>query len=256
MPNEKPPEVVLDADQWEDPTVEFFGTITKCEFRTSDDAKAKDGRTFTEIRGYPRAVRTWHVEVERMDAVYDLPDGESAPVTVYMTIDLERLVNQRLVPLTMSRGDNKPTYTVGKWKDNGFLPGRDPESLVGRKAQFKLERTHKFSGMMAKDILYPIKALPEGFVFDGEVSRFTVKERPGSLEQSAAEVEGTEAATEFDIGTLVGLPVEPGPEVYEFVKDYTDLPDDVKAGLVTGELQAALIEDGKMTAKKGKLVLA
>ena len=256
MPDEKLPEVVLDADQWEDPTVEFFGTITKCEFRTSDDAKAKDGRTFTEIRDLPRAIRTWHVEVERMDAVYDLPDGESAPVTVYMTIDLERLVNGKLVPLTMSRGDNKPTYTVGKWKDNGFLPGRDPGSLVGRKAQFKLERTHKFSGMMAKDILYPIKALPEGFVFDGEVSRFTVKERPGSLEQSAAEVEGTAASAEFDISTLAGLPIEPGSEVYEFVKDHTDLPDDVKSGLVTGELQAALIEDGKMKDKKGKLALA
>ena len=256
MTDERPPEVVLDADQWEDPTVEFFGTITKCEFRTSDDAKAKDGRTFTEIRELPRAIRTWHVEVERMDAVYDLPDGESAPVTVYMTIDLERLVQGKLVPLTMSRGDNKPTYTVGKWKDNGFLPGRDPGSLVGRKAQFKLERTHKFSGMMAKDILYPIKALPEGFTYDGDISRFTVKERPGSLEQSAAEVEGTAAeAAEFDIKVLVGLPVEPGPEVFAFVKDH-DLPDDVKTGLVTGEYQANLIEEGKMKDKKGKLALA
>lgn len=248
------PIVPLDTSKWEEPIIDFFGVVRKSEYRTTDDAKGKDGRTFTETRGLPRPGRTWHVEIERLDAIYDLPDGATAPVTVYMTVDLERLSNGRMVPVPY--GDNKPTFTVDKWNEAGLRLAPTPGAVIGKKAQFRLERTHKFGSMVAKDIVYPTKLLPDGYEFTGEVSRFQVRERT-SLEQAAEAVEASTAPIEVvDIPALL-VGVESTDEgIQAFVKAHPDLPGDVKVALLTEDLVGQYIADGTLVVKDGLLALA
>ena len=244
------PIVPLDTSKWEEPVTDFFGVVTKSEYRTTDDAKGQDGRTFTESRGLPRPGRTWHVEIQRLDAIYDLADGTTAPVTVYMTVDLERLSNGRMISVPF--GDNKPTFTVDKWNESGLRLAPAPGAVIGKKAQFRLERTHKFGGMTAKDIVYPTKLLPDGYQYTSEVTRFQVKEKT-SLEQAAEAVEASTGPAEVDVPSLLVGTENTDEGIQAFVKAHPDLPGDVKVALLTEGLADQYISDGALVVKAGKL---
>lgn len=256
MPDEAPI-IPLDTSEWAEPTTEFVGKVTKSEFRTTDDATGKDGRTFTETRGLPRAIRTWHVEVERFDALFDLPDGENAPVTAYMTVDLERLTDGTISPV--ARGQNKATFVTDKWAEAGLRLGVSPEKAVGVNAEFTLLRTKMFSGMAAKDILYPTKILPQDFKYEGDVRHFQVK-GDQSLADFAEEAQPTAAAeptAEVDVASLlVGLNADDPKAVNAFIKEHPEIAGDVRVDIVTGDYVEALIKDGKLKKSKAGVLAA
>lgn len=239
------PIIPLTTGEWAEPTTEFVGICRVSKFQTTDESKGKDGRTFTESRGLPRAARQWHVEVERFDAIYDLPDGQNAPVTVYMTIDLERFSDGTLSPVP--RGDNKATFTVDKWSEAGMRLGVKPEVAEGVIAHYTLLRTKMFRGAAAKDILYPTKILPKDYKYEGDIRHFEVK-GDQSLADVAAESETSVAAVpEVDVAALlVEAKLNPDDEaaVLAFVKAHPELPAETKVGVTTGELVDSLIEAG------------
>lgn len=252
------PIIPVDSSQWEEPVNEFPATITVCDFRTTNDARGKDGRTFTETRGYPRAGRTWHVEAQRLDAVRDMLDGTTSPVTAFMTVDMEHMVNGQMKPVM--RGDNKVTYISDRWGTAGMRVGITPETLVGKNAWFKQERTHKFGSgdfAPAKDLLYPLRILPEDYKFDGEIIRFKQRAQEQSLEEAAEEVAAAPVQTgEMDVSVLVGLPAEHDLAVYgTFIKEHSELPDSLKVKLVGPDLVEGLVKEGKLKVKDGKLIL-
>jgi len=236
------PLVPLDTAQWQEPTLEFVGEVKVCEFRTTDDAKGRDGRTFTETRGLPRPGRTWHVEVDRLDAVYDLEDGTNAPVRVYMTVDLERLIDGVMSPVT--RGDNKPTFTIDQWSKAGIRLMPDPTRVVGVRAEFTLARTKMFRGAAAKDVLYPTKILAKDFQFAGEVRHFQVKAKatPTNLDDYAT-ASPTLESSGVDVAALVrseGLDLADRTAVQAFIKSHPELPAEDKVALATGEFVEAV----------------
>lgn len=253
------PIIPVDSSQWEEPVHEFPGVITVCKFLTTDDAKGKDGRTFTETRGLPRPGRTWHVEVERLDAIRDMLDGTTSPITAFMTIDMERLGEGGMRPVL--RGDNKVTYVSDKWAQANFRVGVKPESLVGKRAQFKQERTHKFGSgdfAPAKDLLYPLRELPADWKFTGDVLRFKQRAQEQTLEEAAGEVtsSGSDSTGEWDVSVLVGLPAKHDLAVYgPFIQEHSDLPGDMKIGLVGPDLVDGLVKEGKLKVEDGKLAL-
>ena len=257
MPDNEVPIIPLDSSKWEEPVTDFFGEVVKSEYRTTDDAKGHDGRTFTESRGLPRPGRSWHVEIKRLDAVYDLADGTTAPVTVYMDIDLERLVNGRMVPVPP--GNNKPTFVIDRWNKAGLVLAPKPEAAIGKKAQFRTERTHDFGGpQRAKSLTYPLKLLPDGYEFAGDVIRFQVKEKT-SLEQAAELVEGStapaEQVAEVDVPSLLVGTENTSADLQAFVAAHPDLSAEIKIALLTEDLVGQYVSDGVLVVKEGKLTL-
>lgn len=257
------PFIPLDTSQWTEPTRRFLGKLTMCRYGTTDDAKGKDGRTFTETRGLPRPTRTFRVEVERLDAIYDLPTGDHAPVMAYLTLDLEKkLKDGRIVPLSIGgKGDNKPTFTLIKWATAGVSLAPDPSVNEGLIAEWEELPSKLFGGMAAKGILYPVKLLPKDYKFDGEVQHFEVKrEQTADLDQMAAEATAVDsAAATFDDDELAAMLVGTTDETETtgpFVKAHGELPADIKLGIVTGDVQTRLVADGKLVkGKDGKYAL-
>lgn len=254
------PDILLDPEKWTEPTEQFFGKVIECGFGTTDDSKGKDGRTFTETRGLPRAIRTWRTVIERLDAVYDLEDGTTAPVHVYMTIDLERYVDGKFIPISISKGANKATFTVTKWNSAGARLAPDPTKNVGKIFEFERLRSKLFGTVAAKDITYPLKALPDNFVYQGDVRHFQPK--AASLDDAAASVEAvSEAASTaaaFDEDELVNLLVGVTADDVAALttsKAYEYVTGEPRVKLIDGDLQKGLIAAGKLVVADGKYAL-
>ncbi len=254
------PNIVLDPTQWTEPSEQFFGKIIECGFGTTDDSKGRDGKTFTEFRELPRPIRTWRVVIERLDAVYDLDDGTTPPVHVYMTIDLERYVDGKFIPVSISKGANKATFTVTKWTEAGVRLAPDPTKNVGKICEFERLRSKMFGSVAAKDITYPLKVLPENFVFQGDIRHF--KPKAISLDEAAATVEteaqaASAAATidEDELATLlVGVLVDDIPALTAS-KAYEAVTGDARVKLIDGNFQKELLAAGKLVVVDGKYAL-
>lgn len=260
MVDEVVPDILLDPSKWTEPTEQFFGKVVTCKLGTTDDAKDKEGRTFTELRGLPRAIRTWHVVIERLDAVYDLEDGRTAPVHVYMTIDLERYVDGKFIPATINKGNNKATFTVTKWSDAGLRLAPKPEANEGKLCEFERLRSKMFGTMAAKDITYPLTILPENFEFKGDVRHF--KPKAVSLDDAAANVEAESqaagAVAPYDEDELVALLVGVAADDVAALtqsKAYEYVTGDAKVKLIDGDLQKGLIAADKLVVIDGKYAL-
>jgi hypothetical protein len=253
------PDIGLDPSKWTEPTEQFFGKIIECGFGSTDDSKGKDGRTFTESRGLPRPIKTFRAVIERLDAVYDLDDGTSAPVHVYLSLDLERYVDGKFIPANLNKGSNKATFTLTKWNENGVRLAPDPTVNVGKICEFERLRSKLFGNVAAKDITYPLNTLPDNYVFTGEMRHF--KPKSSSLDDAAASVEASTpaaVAAAYDEDELVALLVDVVADDVAALtqsKAFEYVSGEARVKLVDGDLQKGLVAAGKLVVIDGKYAL-
>lgn len=233
------PDIPLDPTKWEIPTQRFFGRINVCRKVTTDDIKDKEGNTFTELRQWPSPGKVFQVEIERHDAVYQLPDGTTAPVKRYLSLDLHRFNEREHKVVPVAPGDNKVTFTLTKWIAAKIQLEPTPEKNEGLDCEFEFIPTKMFRGNAAKNILYPIKVMPKGWTYEGEVEVFQVKEQI----QDLAEDSGT-PATDISVSSNGHGPTQEMTEA-----DLIALFDGLKA-----DDEDAMVE--LMAANKGRLSTA
>ena len=264
--------ISLDPTKWAEPKESLIGRIVKCEYSDTDQAKSRDGETFTEMRGWPRAGQTWVVEVERLDAVYvNSETGEKSPIKRYLSVDLERY-DEKATPPQMkpvTQGNNKAQFLLGKWNDKLKL-APDPTKNVGAVCEFELLRSKNFGGPQpAKNLLYPLKVLARpdqgaDFVFHGEVQEISFdpsRNEGESLEDAAAsqETEKPKAKSEqMDeeavFNALVGIDPEDEDALTKFVtSNKANIPSAIKTALIAGDFIQAAIEAGSLKVEDGKL---
>jgi len=242
------PDILLDPATWAESYEEFPGKVIECRFRPS-------GEKYNETLGLMRPIKQWQVIVERLDAIYDLPDGTTAPVRVYLTIDLERQVGQgpnaRIVASLKKDTESKGTFCVGAWIKAGFDIGRDPSTAEGTVAMFRRWRSKQFGTLTAKNLLIPTEKLPAGYSYEGEISRFVVQQSE-TLEEAAAP-----AAVNFEdvAAKLVGQPAD-DPDVALLSDPVFAGNASLKTALVSGKPVTDLQEKGLITVDDGVIALA
>ena len=250
-------EIPLDPGAWTEPTETFVGKLVTCARSDTDQSRGKDGRTFTESRGYPRALRTFKVVIERADAVWDNTDGTTSPAKEYMELNLEKFVDGRFIPMNLSKGNNKPTFTLEMWKKAGVSLAPDPTVNEGHYYVFTKLRSKMFGTVAAKGIIYPTQKLPDDYAYKGDIRH--IASNTASLDDAASAVEAgsTEAATAatFDEGELaallVGVKVDDTAAITAFIGEHKELPANVRLELVDGDIQKRLVEAGTLTVEKG-----
>jgi len=250
-------EVPLDPSKWTEPTEEFPAKLVECRRGTTDDAHGKDGRTFTEARGLPRPSQTFRVTWERLDAVWDNEDGSTSPVKVYLALDLEKYVDGRFISLALSKGNNKPTFTLDQWKKcSGISLAPDPTVNEGGIYMVTRLRSKMFGSVAAKDISYPTAKLPDDYVYKGDVRH--IKSQATSLDDAAASVEAESdtaaKAASFDedelAGLLAGVKADDAAAMTAFISTHKEIPANIRLELVDGGPQKALVEAGKLAVSE------
>lgn len=250
-------EVPLDPGAWTEPEEKFIARLAECRRSTTDESHGKDGRTFTEARQLPRPLQQFRVVWERLDAVWENADGTVSPVKVYMTLDLEKFVDGRVISMALSKGNNKATYTLEMWKKAGVRLAPDPTVNEGCIFEVTRLRSKLFGTVSAKDITYPIQKFPEGYVYKGDIRR--IQSQATSLDDAAAGVEATvqtsSQAASFDedelAALLAGVPAEDTAALTAFVGTHKEIPADMRLALIDGAPQKALIEAGKLAVIDG-----
>jgi len=260
------PMIPLDPTKWVEPEERVIAKIVECRYTDTDQAKTKEGVTFTDYQNLPRPKRQWKVVIEMYDRVYKSSvDGAISPVKRYMTIDLERYDEKKREWVPMAKGNNKAFFTIEKWSAKKLLLHPDPTKWEGAVCEFVYLRSKMFGGgNAAKDILYPerLLAMPgQEYEYRGEVTEieYTPKDDDsvGSLEDSATAMAagsgGTGAAkapavdmlSAEDIkAALAELGVTEQPEedsdgakvIARYMKDNkAAIPGTIKVALVNGD---------------------
>lgn len=264
--------IPLDPNQWESPQETFIAVIRRCEYSDTDHSKTKEGETFTEFFKLPRPAQTWEVAVERLDAVYiNKVTREESPMVRYQTLQLERFDDRKKQMVPVTQGDNKNSFVIGKWLA-AKVKLQDPTSNVGLVCQFTLEKTHKFGGNHAKNLLYPTKVLgsigvegKDDFEYNGDVEGYEFDpDRDGatSLDDAAAAIDSANksnsasskakekvpALSDADLLKLfVGKSPDDEDAATEIVQEHkASLTTAQKTSLITGSLIEAALEEGKL----------
>ena len=170
----RPPQGVpgIDPRGWIEPKETFPGVVITSEYRQCDP-KYMEPNQFRTV-ALPRAVWQWDLRVERLDAVYQLPDGSQAAVVRYGGYDLERWNNRTGEIEAVNLRSNKEQQIGNAWVSL-FSTVEPPESLLGKKAMFEFYPSKRVSkNNVAKNILLPISALPPDWTFTGEKQVFVV----------------------------------------------------------------------------------
>lgn len=266
--------MTMDMSQWAEPKETFIGRLVKCDFSDTDQAKNRDGLTFTELRNIPRAIKTWVTEVERLDAVFVNKDtGEKSPVKRFMSVDLERFDDRDKKFHPVTQGNGKAAFLAERWNKVIKL-GSNPSVFEGAIFEFELLRSKSFGGPQpAKNLMYPLRQLANvaraaSYQYHGDVMEieFTPKGDEQSLEDAAEAVQAQAQQTrgqptlgEDEVLKLVaeaGLDPENDDALTAFVTAHkAALPSSVKQGIVTGEWVPAQLEAGKLVVVEGVLAL-
>ena len=270
------PFIPLDPTKWAEPKETFFGKLVICHYETTDDAKDKDGRTFTEVRNWPRPGQVWKVQVQRLDAVFvNKVTGEESPITRYQSIDLERYDERKREMVAVMQGNNKANFVIGKWLEAKVPLAPDPSKNQGMIAEWEFLRSKSFGGNIAKNMLYPIKvlALPgKDFEFRGDVERveFDPARNEGDLEGIAQAIDNSNAPTPSAKGSgsgmldeagidalLVGLVADDEDALMKVVGDHkSSIPSEHKKALLGGEYLEKALEAGRFVIVDGAFAKA
>jgi hypothetical protein len=287
--NTKAPLIPLDPTRWAEPKQKFIGRLTRCEYSDTDHAKSREGETFTEMRGWPRAGQTWEVAVERIDAqfvdkntneVMKNDDGSIARPHRYQTIDLERYDERTRAMKPITSGNNKANFVIGEWVKAKVRLNPNPAANVGMIAEFEVMFSKSFGGgQPAKNLLYPVKVLampgtpyeyrgdvenvqidPEsrgggsgggaGISLDNAAEGIEAGSNGASAPKAAAKTIGEAAVLEL----LVGL--APDADFSDFLAEHKgELDGPVRVGLVGGTYVPAMMEAGKLVIVDDVLAL-
>lgn len=273
--------VPLDPTKWEEPTEHFIGRLTKCRRSTTDEAKSKDGQTFTELRGWPQAGQTLEVEVERLDAVFvNKVTGEKSPVRRFMTLDLQRWNEREHRMVNAMQGQSKASFTLEKWGNAKVTLHPDPAVREGLVAEWELKRSIKIGKQTAKNVLYPVKVLaapgsPFDFRGDVEEIEFDPKDDDGagvSLDDAAETINSAAGANAGNgagatmsaildeagiLGLFAGIDPEDESAIMGVIAGHkAAIPATVKTSILSGEYISGAIEAGKLRVEAGLLVVA
>ena len=170
----RPPQGVpsIDPRGWIEPKETFPGVVIVSEYRECDP-KYMEPNQFRTV-ALPRAVWQWDLRVERLDAVYQLPDGSQAAVVRYGGYDLERWNNRTGEIEAVNLRSNKEQQIGNAWVSL-YGTVEPPETLLGKKAMFEFYPSKRVSkNNVAKNILLPISVLPPDWTFTGEKQVFVV----------------------------------------------------------------------------------
>ena len=261
IPSATPPPGVpgIDPRSWIEPKETFPGRVLVSAYRLCDP-KYMEPNQFRTVR-LPRQVWQWDLRVERLDAVYQLPDGSQVPVVRYGGYDLERY-NARTGTIDPTNLRSNKEVLIGNAWVGCFTTIEPPESLVGKMADFEFYPSKRIARNVAKNILLPIKVLAPDWTFTGEKQVFVVTRE--SQEARAAGGSGDAAATGTTEPTLTGpavsvadaetrLPVLlNGKNRNDIAGLINSLPSEVRHGdiidgLISGTLIEQLARDGKIT---------
>ena len=178
IPGATPPQTSLppgvpgaDPRGWIEPKETFPGKVIVSAYRLCDE-KYMEPNQFRTQR-LPRQIWQWDLRIERLDAVYQLPDGSQVPVVRYGGYDLERF-NSRTGDIEPTNlRSNKEVLIGGAWVQC-FGSIEPPEQLTGRMANFEFYPSKRLQRNVAKNVLLPITPLAPDFTFVGDKQVFIV----------------------------------------------------------------------------------
>ena len=263
LPSATPPAGVpsIDPRSWIEPKETFPGRVLVSAYRLCDP-KYMEPNQFRTVR-LPRQIWQWDLRVERLDAVYQLPDGSQVPVVRYGGYDLERY-NARTGTIDPTNLRSNKEVLIGNAWVTCFTTIEPPESLVGKMADFEFYPSKRISRNVAKNVLLPIKALPPDWTFVGDKEVFVVTREAQEARQAAAGGGGSAAQSTASTTAPTGVVVSVAAATMQLPellhgKNRNDiaglinsLPSEVRHGdiidgLISGTLIEQLARDGKIT---------
>lgn len=188
---------VFDPSTWKEPVDIIPVKVVKSRPRWSDPKynKATEFRPAFPNRGRgPEgdSIMQWDFQLERLDAEYALLDGTTAPVILYATVDLEKMVKGRdgqYQLQTVMKGRSKEALMLNAWTKAAGTLMPDPSRLEGQYWEVEYYRQKEMApNFYAKNVVLPKNALPPTYTFTGQKLVFKQKA------QDAA-AEGTDTAT-------------------------------------------------------------
>ena len=264
-PSATPPAGVpsIDPRSWIEPKETFPGKVIVSAYRLCDP-KYMEPNQFRTV-ALPRQIWQWDLRVERLDAVYQLPDGSQVPVVRYGGYDLERY-NARTGQIEPTNLRSNKEVLIGNAWVTCFTTIEPPESLVGKMADFEFYPSKRIARNVAKNILLPIRALAPDWTFTGDKQVFVVTREAQEARQaatggSAAGATGTSSSTTAVTGTVVSvadaetqLPaLLHGKNRNDIAGLINSLPTEVRHGdIIDGLISGTLIEQ---LARDGKIML-
>ena len=262
-PSATPPAGVpsIDPRSWIEPKETFPGRVIVSAYRLCDP-KYMEPNQFRTVR-LPRQIWQWDLRVERLDAVYQLPDGSQVPVVRYGGYDLERYNSRKGEIEPTNLRSNKEVLIGNAWV-TCFTTIEPPESLVGKIADFEFYPSKRISRNVAKNVLLPIRALPPDWTFVGNKEVFIVTREAQEARDAAAggggsaaqSTTGTIAPTGVVVSVAVATTQLPellhGKNRNDIAGLINSLPSEVRHGdiidgLISGTLIEQLARDGKIT---------
>ena len=270
-PSATPPPGVpgIDPRAWIEPKETFPGKVIVSAYRLCDP-KYIEPNQFRTV-ALPRTIWQWDLRVERLDAVYQLPDGSQVPVVRYGGYDLERY-NSRTGTIEPTNLRSNKEVLIGNAWVMCFTTIEPPESLVGKMAEFEFYPSKRIGRNVAKNILLPIKALAPDWTFVGDKQVFVVAQeahdaRTGGSDGHVSGITGTTTP----LVTGVSLPMADaerklptllhGKNRNDIAALINGLPNEVRHGelidgLISGTLIERLVSDGKITLGADGLIVS
>jgi len=234
---------ILLPGSWEEPKEEFPAQITAFGIRWSDPDynKATEFRVAFPMRKHTDAsgnvvehnsVQQLDIQLKRLDAVYvhedgsdfELRDGtraQTAPVTVYAGVDLEKFDQKNGVIRPLKKTNGKEQFVIKGWTEKYGALFPDTSRLIGQFVQVIRYREKEFNGFPAKNVVVPKELLPPTYRYTGEVQKFKaqrdVNENAVATAASAglsggAALSKAEAAEKIGIFLKSMAITNPGPE--------------------------------------------
>ena len=244
-----------DPRGWIEPKETFPGKVIASAYRLCDE-KYMEPNQFRTQR-LPRQIWQWDLRIERLDAVYQLPDGSQVPVVRYGGYDLERFNTRtgEIEPTNLRA--NKEVLIGGAWVAC-FGSIEPPEQLVGRMAEFEFYPSKKLQRNVAKNVLLPLRALTPDYTFVGDKQVFVVtreaQDARGQESGQAAGVPTQQASTILSAeAALAQVPsLLHGKNRNNLSELISSLPNDVRRGdivdgIISGKLIEQLAQDGLIT---------
>ena len=251
----------IDSRGWAEPKETFPGTVIVSTKRECDP-KYMEPNQFRTVP-LPRPVWQWHLEVERLDARYQLPDGSQAPVIIYGGFDLERWNDRTRQIEPINTRSNKEALISDAWV-NIFGSVEPAESLTGKIAMFDYYQSKRIGRNIARRILLPVGALEPTYEFTGEVQMFVVARTEDTVTTAGDNGAGSsnQTANLTDEAVYASLPqlldglnrtnpsllIKALPAMYRTGK--------VTNGLITGTLLTELEADEKITIDTDNIIKA
>lgn len=285
------PIIPLDPTKWAEPITKGIGRIIKCRFATTDDAMGRpgsenEGMTFTEMRGWPRAGRTWELDILRLDAVWKNKDtSEITEMHRFQTVDLERFNEREHKMMPVLNGNNKAKYIVDKCVAAHMRLSPDPTVMEGAVVEYEVLASKNFGGPNpAKNLLYITRILAkagEEYEYRGDVdevefdpnreggsgSGMSLDDAASAISSGGAKSNGKSASKAASsvldkagvFALMVGMSYDEteGGDFSDLVADHKgDFDAATKTGLLTGAFASDAIENGELVVVDGVLAIA